>query len=256
MFAALTSSKLDLAEISGDYWQQSRRPLASLAFVAPLLVLYEFGVLWLGPNAMRNGADVWLRLLLDLLGFSQYFLLPVLTVGILLGWHHTTRQPWRVPAGILYRMFAECAALAVTLVILARLQDSLLSVFMPGMSHTAIRAALAEQTLGWLGQMVGYIGAGVYEELLFRLMMVPAAVLLFKAAGCTTGQSIVSAVILTSVLFAAAHHLGPEGEPILLRNFLFRMIAGSFFATLFVYRGFGIAAGSHAMYDILVSTVY
>src|SRR5262245_22299143 len=53
----------------GDYWQQSRRPLVSLAFVVPLLLIYEAGILWLGPQAMRNGADVWLRQLLDLLGF-------------------------------------------------------------------------------------------------------------------------------------------------------------------------------------------
>ena len=79
--------------LGGDYWQQSRRPLVSLAFVAPLLLIYEAGILWLGPQAMRNGADVWLRQLLDLLGFSQYFLLPLLTVGLLAGWHHVTRQP-------------------------------------------------------------------------------------------------------------------------------------------------------------------
>ena len=57
----------------------------------------------------------------------------------------------------------------------------------------------------------------------------------------------------------AAHIIAdtaPEGEPIVLRNFLFRTIAGVFFATLFVYRGFGIAAGTHALYDILVSVWY
>ena len=32
----------------------------------------------------------------------------------------------------------------------------------------------------------------------------------------------------------------------------FRCLAGIFFATLFVYRGFGIAAGTHALYDVLV----
>jgi hypothetical protein len=61
------------------YWEESARPLAGLAFVAPLLLAYEAGVLWLGPDAIRNAADVWLRNLLDLLGFPQYFLLPVIT---------------------------------------------------------------------------------------------------------------------------------------------------------------------------------
>jgi membrane protease YdiL (CAAX protease family) len=103
---------------------------------------------------------------------------------------------------------------------------------------------------------VGYIGAGVYEELMFRLMMLPAAAWLLKQCGCSTTHALIGAVAITSIVFAAAHHIGPEGEPIVLRNFLFRTIAGVFFAALFVYRGFGIAAGTHALYDILVSVWY
>jgi Type II CAAX prenyl endopeptidase Rce1-like len=244
------------SEISGDYWQQSRRPLASLVFMAPLLAVYETGVLLLGSHAVRNGADVWLRQLLDLLGFTQYFFLPLLTVAILLAWHHLTHQPWRVSPGIIYRMLAECAVLAVALVIIARIQDSFLSVFMPGMSQTAIRAAIFDSFAGWLGEIVGYLGAGIYEELLFRLMMLPATAWLLRQCGCSNTQSLVGAIAITSLLFAAAHHIGPEGEPIVLRNLLFRTIAGGFFATLFVYRGFGIAAGTHAFYDILVSVWY
>ena len=41
-----------------EYWRQTRRPLASLAFILPLLVLYEGGVVLLGSQAVRNGADV------------------------------------------------------------------------------------------------------------------------------------------------------------------------------------------------------
>jgi membrane protease YdiL (CAAX protease family) len=256
MFAAFLSKPAALAEVSGDYWQQSRRPLASLAFMAPLLALYEFGVLALDRHAVRNGADVWLRQLLDLLGFSQYFLLPLLTVAILLAWHHVSRQPWHLRLGVIYTMLAECAVLAVLLVIIARVQDSILSVFMPGMSHTAIRAALWNDLADWLGQIVGYIGAGVYEELLFRLMLLPATAWLLKQCGLSSAQSLFAAVLVTSFLFSAAHHIGPEGEDIYLRTFLFRMIAGVFFAALFVYRGFGIAAGTHAFYDILVSVWY
>ncbi len=71
------------------YWVESRRPLASLVFIAPLLVIYEVGVLWLGVRP--NGADDLMRRLLDLFGFSQHWLLPGLLVGILLGWHYLSR---------------------------------------------------------------------------------------------------------------------------------------------------------------------
>ena len=93
-----------------EYWRQSRRPLVSLAFVLPLLLIYEAGVILLGTTAVRNGADVWLRQMLDVFGFGQYFLLPALTIGLLLAWHHVSCDRWQLAPWVLYVMFAECAA--------------------------------------------------------------------------------------------------------------------------------------------------
>ena len=96
MFAAVVED-IEAASPPASYWSISRGPLASLAFIVPLLIVYEAGVLGLGPQAARNGADLWLRGLLDTLGFGQYFLLPSLTVVLLLTWHHLSGQPWRLP---------------------------------------------------------------------------------------------------------------------------------------------------------------
>ncbi len=252
MLSALLDNTVDWPEASGYYWQQSRRPLTCLAFVLPLLVLYEGGVLWLGAQAMRNGADVWLRQLLDLLGFGQYFLLPVLAIGILMGWHHTTRQPWQILPGVLYGMAAECLVLALALVVIAQLQGALLSMFLPAQSDWPVHASIVPCTLGMTGKLFSFFGAGIYEEVLFRLIMLPLAVWGLKACGCTTRQSLIAAIVLTSLLFSAAHYVGPLGQPLDPSTFAFRFVAGAFFAGLFVYRGFGIAAGSHALYDILV----
>ena len=62
-----------VAPVEEGYWSDSRQPLASLIFVTPLLLTYEAGLIILGPNAVRNGPEVWLRWLLDRLGFGQYF---------------------------------------------------------------------------------------------------------------------------------------------------------------------------------------
>ena len=53
------------AELLAGYWRTSTQPIICLAFVAPMLLAYEGGLL-LWPRAMRNGADVWLRKLLEL----------------------------------------------------------------------------------------------------------------------------------------------------------------------------------------------
>lgn len=230
-----------------QYWVQSRQPLASLVFIAPLLIVYEAGVLFFlfvyRSDAARNGADAWLRWLLEWLGFGQYFLLPALTVCLLLAWHHTTRQPWRISRGLLYGMTGESILLAVCLRLILMVQGSLFHLAAePEAMSIGARAAM----------LIGFLGAGIYEELLFRLMMLPAGTWLFRRLKVAPRMALLGSVLLTSVLFAAAHHVGPYGEPFDAFSFLFRLVAGVFFSVLFIYRGFGIAAGTHAGYDILI----
>ena len=238
-----------------DYWHESRRPLTSLVFITPLLVIYEVGVLLPASGAARNGVDVWLRALLDWIGFGQYFLLPVLTVCILLGWHHTTRQPWRISWRVLGRMAVECLVLAIFLRLILQLQTAFLqSIIVPaGQSAAAAACSSAVMSISErLGNLIMFLGAGIYEELLFRLILLSGAIWLLRRVGVKPAWSIVYAVGITSFIFAAAHYVGPYGEPVRLPSFLFRFVAGIFFCVLFVYRGFGIAAGAHAGYDILV----
>ena len=148
---------------ASDYWSQSRRPLAALFFAAPLLAVYEAGLVCLGPHAMRNGADAWLRQTLDLLGFNAYFLLPALVVSVLLAWHHVLRQPWYVPRAVLCGMAGECLSLAATLWFFWSLYRFLLQ---------AAVQAVGLNVAGRTGKIVCYLGAGIYEELLFRLDLV------------------------------------------------------------------------------------
>jgi membrane protease YdiL (CAAX protease family) len=237
------------ARAAEGYWVESRQPWPSLVFVAPLLVAYEAGVLVMGPEAVRNGADAWLRQFLELIGFGQYFLLPVLTVCILLGWHHTTRRPWRLSRGLLWGMAAECLPLAICLWLLARLQGILLQ---------AVAQPIGLSIRSIIQYAVSYLGAGIYEELLFRLILLSLLVWGLGRLGVGPRRRLVAAVLLSSLLFSVAHYVGPCGDRLqwssflFWNTFLFRFLAGVFFALLFVYRGFGIAAGAHAAYDILV----
>ena len=240
---ASIASHNPIGRFAETYWIQSRRPLASLIFVTPLLVVYETGVLVLGPEQVRNGADVWLRQLLDLVGFGQYFLLPSLTVSALLAWHYLTREPWQLSRGLLWGMAGECVALAVCLRLILHVQGM---VFPQG-------AALLTASLGpMVGRAVSFLGAGIYEELLFRLMMLAPLTWGLQKLALKPGASCVAAVVITSLLFAGAHHVGPGGYHFIWFDFVFRFLAGVFFSVLFMYRGFGIAAGAHAGYDILV----
>lgn len=241
---------IPIAHQAEQYWNESRRPLTSLLFIAPLLIVYEAGVLILGPQAVRNGADVWLRQLLDLLGFGQYFLLPVLTVCILLAWHYTHREPWKISNGVLTTMAVESLLLAFGLRILLQLQGALLHGLLAAPTRSDPTVALDIATKA--SSIVGFLGAGIYEELLFRLILLSAVAWVTRRMGARPRPAFVVAVIATSLLFSIAHYIGPHGESFALFSFLFRFVAGVFFGVLFVFRGFGIAAGAHAAYDVMV----
>jgi membrane protease YdiL (CAAX protease family) len=219
------------------YWSESRRPWVSLVFVAPMLIAYEIGV-WLFGVKM-NGADLWMRQLLNLLGLSQHLLLPAMTAGILLGWHYLNHEKWRFSVGALSGMIVECLMLALAL--------QLLGSVMQGIA-TAPGLVIGEK----VREFVGFFGAGIYEELLFRLILLSGLWWLLRHYWTRTWKSLATAVLASSLLFALAHYVGPGGEELKGFTFLFRFLAGVFFAVVFVYRGFGIAAGSHALYDILV----
>ena len=253
-----TSKSSAVPKPLAGYWGEATRPLVSMAFVSPMLVAYEGGLLLLGPQAMRNGADVWLRGWLQTMGFSQYFLLPLLTCGILLGWHHVERQRWQVGAVVLWGMLLESMAFGFLLVILAKLESSFLASLGPPWRV----AAMAGE--GTIGEIVAFFGAGIYEELSFRLILLPILAGVLRVSGFKRSTGLALAVVLSSLMFAAAHyrfdvtigqvHLTTSmGDSFDWISFLFRFSAGGFFSVLFIFRGFGIAVGAHALYDILIT---
>ena len=75
---------------------------------------------------------------------------------------------------------------------------------------------------------------------------------LLQAALVPTWISHCLAAAAASLTFAAAHHLGAYGEPMDGYVFVFRTLAGLYFTVIYQLRGFGIAVGAHACYDVLV----
>lgn len=236
-----------------EYWQQSQLPWPSLVFLTPLLLAYELGVLWVGgPRAdeVRSGADVWLRAGLDAVGFGVPWLPPVLVIVGLLTWQWVERHPWWVSLETLAGMFAESIVFAFLLLLLGQLQSQFFS-----LSGVSVPTALSPAGTIVLVRALGYVGAGIYEEVLFRLALLPPLLALLRQSTKLRAWAAPLAVLVTSLLFSAAHHAGPQGEPFDLFRFVFRALAGGVFAFLFVRRGFGITACSHAFYDLLVGVL-
>jgi hypothetical protein len=100
------------------------------------------------------------------------------------------------------------------------------------------------------------LGAGLYEELFFRVVLV--SLLAWGARRLLGWRPLVAgvfAVVLGAFLFSGFHYIGPYGDQLQLFSFTYRMIAGLFFSGLYLLRGFGITAWTHALYDVLVLLV-
>jgi hypothetical protein len=241
------------AEASPSYWSATRRPLASLLFVLPMLLAYELGVAALGgPSGQgyRTGVDIWIRRALDAAGLTERWLPPLALVIGLLSWQAADRRPGRIRVGTLLGMAAESLILAVVLIGLSRLVD--LGLVQLDRGHTPLEASGQPPAPGQLARLLGFVGAGVYEEAVFRLALIPlgyGALRLLLAPEVLSGTL---AVTGSALVFSLAHHVGAPGEAFTWYAFIFRWFAGVYFAWVFVVRGFGVAVGTHVAYDWLV----
>ncbi len=228
------------------YLEKSLTPLASLLFVVPLLLIYEVGtrLFTFDPITQTEQRIIAFSKIQDffqLFGVTGQFMPALAVVGILLAWHLARNDSWHVSVNTLLGMTVESFALALPLAAILYL----FAYFVPMMAAHSPNLA---------GRFILSIGAGIYEELVFRLVLVTVLHLLFidilGMKGFWAGLLI---VCISSTGFAAYHYLG--SEPFSMPSFAFRTVAGVYFAGVFLWRGFGITVGSHAGYDIIIHAV-
>jgi len=239
------------------YWDKTKRPLPNLFFVLPLLLAYELGVLLIGESngySVRSAADAWLRWTLANIGIESTWVVPGLIVAVLIGWQLYVKDPWVLELPVFLGMIGESIGLGAGLVLLGELQYQLyVSLTQPPAAAAGALDQLAMEP--WFVQSVAYLGAGIYEEAIFRLMLLPALLWVASKVQPSPKLAVTIAVVLSSLAFASAHYIGPGAEPFDNFTFTFRVVAGLFFSSVFVLRGFGLAVGAHAAYDILVAVV-
>ncbi len=245
------------AEAAG-YWDVTHQPLQCLAFLLPLVLLYEFGMaLAYRHMPFSQRPDLASRRLLDwffsLFGVQSLYLPGLLLVFVLLAWQIASRFPWRVSLRPVVGMYAESLLLAVPLLLLNNWIPSLSS--LTGAAPAAEWSGVflqAAQRGGALDVLLLSVGAGIYEELVFRLIFITLiTMLLADVVKMRQMWAVAAAVIISSLLFAA-HHYEPIGsEPWAYDSFAFRSAAGAYLAAVFVLRGFGLAVGCHIFYDVL-----
>jgi hypothetical protein len=237
------------------YWQASRAPRYSLLFALPLLIFYQVlaALAPPGPGGMgvRNGADVILESVFVWLAGAwgpRLFMLCLIGVGAWLIAKDVRRNRGSFTPLMLGGMLLEAVCLSLVFgVVVGGLTAALLGTSPPPMAIGHM------QTLSRSTMLMLSIGAGIYEELLFRVVLV--GLLAWGASKLLGWRPLVAgiaATVLGALIFSAFHYIGPYGDRLDVYSFVFRTIAGLFFSGLYLLRGFGITAWTHALYDVFL----
>ena len=289
-----TSQLLNFARDS--YLERTSRPVYAILFLVPFIIFYEIGTILINTDVLtqyqvRVVAFVWVQDVVLHLGTSSRFAWiapPLVVVVILTGLQIASKKQWYFCLSDYTPMILECVFLAVPLIVLSLLFNSPGtrpdnfprpdSVRPPAQVSVAAqqRVNAPQDLVAALGQQNGVrpkvhslmtnivtgVGAGIYEDLVFRLILICALMVLFQdVIGLNRQNAIALSVLMSAALFSAHHHIVwidgrlARSAPFNWTEFGFRTIAGVYFAILFAIRGFGITAGTHAFYDIIATLV-
>ncbi|NIA16821.1 MAG: CPBP family intramembrane metalloprotease [Planctomycetes bacterium] len=253
----------------GTYLERTARPVYAMAYLLGFLIFYEISVISANPDLLNkslyvvNGgvvAFVWVQNLLHFLGFNErlaWLATPVVVIIILTALQIASRRQWKVYLKDFLPMTAECILMAAPLIVFGLI----LNRSAPG-QYVSSSPAVSGGMHPLLIDITTAIGAGIYEELVFRLVLMCLLMFFFETVlGLNHKNSIVVSIIISASLFSLHHNVvflnGQiiRAEVFTLPKFVFRMLAGVYFAVIFAARGFGITAGTHVFYDIIVMTI-
>jgi hypothetical protein len=225
------------------YAQESRDVGLSLLLVLPLLLAYEVAML-LVDAPVRNGAEMVVSDLLrqltpqGLVVLRRGLMLLLLVLAVVLVRQHppdVARARW---------LLAEALVFALLLGPAVGWLVGGVGLSMPSEAPDAGAAP-------WLPFLLS-IGAGLWEELVFRLGLLGGIALLgSRVLGWPTAAALAVATVASALAFALYHHVGHHGEPLQLSRFVFRAVAGTILGLLFVFRGLAVVVYMHVFYDLL-----
>lgn len=231
---------------SRSYLDQTGGILYSYLISIPLLILYEL-LIWISQppdQAVRISVDILFKSLFQFLGVNA--ISATLLVAAFIG------------AVVLYRKRSELAHLRssyfLTMILESAVYAVLITVVIVGLLEAVLTMNLSEsiEALSKVQLFALSLGAGLYEELFFRVILVGGLSFIFmKLFSKKTAAYIISAVI-AALIFSGVHYVGQFGDFFTLGSFLFRFLFGLALNVIYVTRGFGIAAWTHALYDIFV----
>lgn len=251
------------AGAEGSYLRLSARPLHVMVFLLPLILFYEIAAALHIIGAQGVEETIRARRVLGdffaVFGVGGLYLPGILVTVVLILWHILTRDPWRVRPRVVWMMGLESLVWTPPVLVLGQVLYKLLSGSLgaqppitAGLEVLASAEAFADRPL--MARMAIAVGAGLYEEMLFRMVGIALFhLILVDLIGLGSRKGTVLSVVFASIAFAAYHDVGAgAGGGVRWADAAFYVFAGLYFGLVYVWRGFGVVVGVHVLYDLAV----
>lgn len=254
--------------MDNTYVERTSRPIYAITFLLPFILLYEIGTILFNTgidnSQVRVVSFVWIKEFLGLVGLNSKVSeigAPLVVLIILLAMQITSRKKWTFRISDHLLMAAECICLAVPLIVLSLLLNR------PQINITSLNIInssdnIVDSSSNIWGIIATGVGAGIYEELIFRLILICILMMIFQDLfGFKHNHSVIMSVLISAMIFSLHHHFIftngklTLGDPFSITRFIFRTFAGIYFAVVYAVRGFGITAATHSFYDIIIAVL-
>ena len=233
-----------------NYWFSTKTPLYSLIFTLPLFFIYELGIIFTSKNelmSLRNGADSIMRETLEIFGIFGFYgigAIFLLSIIVVFAFHKKYLHEIKFKIDYLFLMMVESFFWSI-----------LLYVFMSFILKNSHLLILGTRSKLLIQQVILSVGAGIYEELVFRVFLI--TIISIIVGFIFQWSSFLSnwlAIFISAGLFSSFHFIGEFGDWFSFNVFMIRFFAGIVLGSLYFIRGFGITAWTHSIYDLIVLT--
>ena len=238
------------------YFRQTETVSVSMMFILPILVIYEIGLFMLNPP-YQNGIGAIFKILIRTMGkrfdTSSIIVINSIIILILIIAYFRSKKTGGIRALYFFTMLIESTAYAIVLAMFAYMFVNI-SKFAHEYLNLSMFIAKESAIYEKLTHVIYAVGAGLYEEIFFRLGLLNLLIFIFARKFSKTKVSfsaLFSALLISSILFAFAHVIG-DSTALSWKPMLFRTISGLFFGIVFILRGLSVAVYMHIIYDLIV----
>lgn len=193
-------------------------------------------------STVKNTADVIIKTPLALFGKNSSLIFNLLVIVFLIASIFYIEKEYQFSILIFIPMFMESMIYALFI-------GYVLGFIVYAVVSSCIMAIPFSLSI-WMGIILS-IGAGVYEEIVFRLILITSLYFLFTVLlKINKPISATISVVTGALLFTMMHYVGTFGDTFTYTSFTFRMLSGIVLSAIFLSRGLGIAVYTHAIYDV------